>query len=55
MSVRSLHNWFAFVGAVALGLGVSMAACGGSDDTATGPTTTVAAATTLEPTVTTAR
>jgi hypothetical protein len=43
MLVRPVHRWFALVGAVAVGLGLSVAACSGDDDTTSGPTTTVPA------------
>lgn len=43
MLVRPVHRCFALAGAVALGLGLSVAACSGDDDTTSGSTTTVPA------------
>ena len=49
MLVRTVHRCFALVGAVALGLGMSIAACGDGDSTTSAPRTTVPAE---EPTTT---
>jgi hypothetical protein len=53
MLVEPIRRSVAFVGAVALGLGLSIAGCGGDDDTTSSPTTTPTTATPApEPTTT---